>query len=255
MRPSRTSVLLMLLGTGCASQATRIRADQAGEAGGANAQSSRSGRSPALDRSPSAQQRERLIALARQFLGQKSIQVGRKKYPGDCTGFVRALFDPLGINLLADGRRGDSGVQAIYRYAQAHGELYMRRAPEPGDLVFFRETYDRNRDGRQNDGLTHVGLVDAVSGDGTVSVIHRVNRGVVRYRMNLQHADIHIDPLTRQTLNDYIKGGSGTGPPILTGQLFAAYAAVLPSTVNVARRPEPSNASRSVLGHYATRKP
>ena len=113
----------------------------------------------------------------------------------------------------------------------------MRRAPEPGDLVFFRETYDRNRDGRQNDGLTHVGLVDSVSDDGTVSVIHRVNRGVVRYRMNLQHADIHIDPRTRQTLNDYIKGGSGTRRAILTGQLFAAYGAVLPSSLNVARRP------------------
>src|SRR5713101_2789648 len=130
MRCSRTSVLLVLLGTGCASQATRIRADQAEETGGANAQSLRSGRSPARDGSFSAQQRERLIAVARKFLGQTSIQVGRKKYPGDCTGFVRALFDPLGINLMANARRGDNGVQAIYRYAQAHGDVYMRRAPE-----------------------------------------------------------------------------------------------------------------------------
>jgi len=227
----------MLLGTACASQATHIRADQAEEAGGANAPSSRNPRSPARVTSLLAPQRERLIALARRFLGSTSIQAGRKKYPSDCTGFVRALFDPLGIDLLASGRRGDSGVQAIYRYAQAHGDVYMRRAPEPGDLVFFRETYDRNRDGRQNDGLTHVGLVDAVSDDGTVSVIHRVKRGVVRYRMNLQHADIHIDPRTRQTLNDYIKTGSGNTRAILTGQLFAAYGAVLPSTLNVARRP------------------
>jgi cell wall-associated NlpC family hydrolase len=225
------------LGTGCASPATRLRADQAEETGAANAQGSRSGRSPTRQGSLSTPQREHLISLARKFLGQTSIQVGRKKYPADCTGFVRALFDPLGINLMANARRGDNGVQAIYRYAQAHGEVYMRRAPEPGDLVFFRETYDRNRDGRQNDGLTHVGLVDGVSDDGTVSVIHRVKRGVVRYRMNLQHADIHIDPRTRQTLNDYIKTGSGNTRAILTGQLFAAYGAVLPSTLNVARRP------------------
>jgi len=252
MRRSRTSVLLVLLGTGCASPATRLRADQAEETGAANAQGSWSGRSPTRQGSLSTPQREHLISLARKFLGQTSIQVGRKKYPADCTGFVRALFDPLGIDLLASGRRGDSGVQAIYRYAQAHGEVYMRRAPEPGDLVFFRETYDRNRDGRQNNGLTHVGLVEAVSSDGTVSVIHRVKRGVVRYRMNLQHEDIHIDPRTRQTLNDYIKAGSGTGRGTLTGQLFAAYGAVLPPTRNVARRPEDSSARRPLPGRLLT---
>src|SRR6266849_7291051 len=92
MRRSRTSVLLMLLGTGCASQATHIRAAQAEEAGGANAPSSRNPRSPARVTSLLAPQRERLIALARRFLGNTSIQVGRKKYPSDCTGFVRALF-------------------------------------------------------------------------------------------------------------------------------------------------------------------
>ena len=37
-------------------------------------------------------------------------------------------------------------------------------SPRPGDLAFFHDTYDRNRDGRANDPYTHVALVEAVDG-------------------------------------------------------------------------------------------
>jgi hypothetical protein len=98
----------------------------------------------------------------------------------------------------------------------------------PGDLVFFRETYDQNRDGRRNDGLTHVGLVEDVDAAGTVTVIHRVSRGVVRYRMNLARPEVQKDPRTGAVLNDRLRAPGRGRPQVLTGQLFAAYATLLP---------------------------
>jgi hypothetical protein len=160
--------------------------------------------------------RARVVAAAQRFVGTKT--------GDDCTGLVRAVFEPLHVDLLADAELSDNGVTAIYRFAQVRGRVFTGGHALPGDLVFFKDTYDQNHDGRNNDGLTHVGIVESVDSDGTVSVIHRVQRGVVRYRMNLAHPDARNDPRTGQPINDYLRPASGGRPPVLAGQLFAAYA-------------------------------
>jgi hypothetical protein len=170
--------------------------------------------------------REAVVDLARSLLGKTRIQLGRKRYPDDCTGLVRAVFDQVGIDLFANARPGDNGVTAIYRFAEARGRIYTGGRPVAGDLVFFHDTYDRNRDVHRN-GLTHIGLVEKVEDDRTVWIIHRVRRGVVRYRMNLEQPDLRIDKSGR-VLNDYLRVPSPGRRDVLTAQLFTAYATVLP---------------------------
>lgn len=188
--------------------------------------------------SPPAARREDVLAAARKLVGSRQVRLAGRTWPDDCTGFVEAVYAQAGVSLRGVGVAGDNGVTALYRYAKAHGRVYTRGTPRPGDLVFFRETYDRNRDGRRNDGLTHVGLVDGVEEDGTVVVIHRVRRGVVRYRMNLAKPDLQRDPRTGEVLNDMLRVPGPGKMPVLTGQLFAAYGAVLPESgpTAVARR-------------------
>jgi peptidoglycan DL-endopeptidase CwlO len=167
--------------------------------------------------------RDKVVATARQL-------VGRSNAGNDCTGFIATVFRRAGVDLIGRAHVGENGVTGLYRFATEHGRVYSGGWPVPGDLVFFRETYDVNRDGRtDNDGLTHVGLVDSVDADGTVEVIHRVSRGVVRYRMNLKRPDLHADPRTGQTLNDYLKTPGPGHREVLTGQLFWAYATILPN--------------------------
>jgi cell wall-associated NlpC family hydrolase len=103
----------------------------------------------------------------------------------DCSGFVRAIYRRAGIDLFADGHRSDNGVRAIARYVDHHGQWRRSAVPVAGDLVFFDNSYDRNGDGKLNDRFTHVGIVDAVSGDGTAMIIHASNHGIVREPMNL----------------------------------------------------------------------
>jgi hypothetical protein len=71
--------------------------------------------------------------------------------------------------------------------------------PSPGDLVFFKETWDRNRDGKMNDGLAHVGVVESIDTDGTVTFVHRSGSGMTRARLNL---DAPLDGSRNDFLRD-----------------------------------------------------
>lgn len=177
---------------------------------------------------PSASPRETVLATARALVGQPQVVLNGRKYPADCTGLIEGVFAQAGVTFRGTLKPGDNGVTALYRHARARGRVYTDGRPVPGDLVFFRETYDQNRDGRRNDGLTHVGIVDDVDADGTVTVIHRVRRGVVRYRMNLARPNLQRNPKTGEVLNDYLRHPGPNRDPVLTGQLFASYGSVLP---------------------------
>ncbi|RKH26912.1 CHAP domain-containing protein [Corallococcus sicarius] len=183
----------------------------------------------AVSMAPVSNPRERVLTTARTLVGQPTIQVNGRRYPADCTALIEATYAQAGLKFRGTLKPGDNGVTAIYRYARANGRVYTEGRPVPGDLVFFRETYDQNRDGRRNDGLTHVGLVDGVDADGTVTVIHRVKRGVVRYRMNLARPHLPRDPRTGEVLNDMLRNPGPGQTHVLTGQLFAAFGSVLPS--------------------------
>ncbi len=183
--------------------------------------------------------RAQIVGDARSLVGQKSVVLGQTRYPSDCTGLIRGVYGQAGLELLSEYQPGDNAVTAIYRYAQRHGRIYEGGWPLPGDLVFFRETYDVNRDGRRNDGLTHIGIVEDARKDGTITVIHRVNRGVVRYRMNLQFPSARRHPQSGQVVNDYLRAPGNGATQRLTGELFMGFATVLPPAA-----PAPSVAAR-----------
>lgn len=178
---------------------------------------------------PAASPRETVLATARALVGKQQVVLNGRKYPADCTGLIEGVYAQAGLTFRGTLKPGDNGVTALYRHARARGRVYTEGRPLPGDLVFFRETYDQNRDGRRNDGLTHVGIVDDVAADGTVTVIHRVRRGVVRYRMNLARPQLARNPKTGEVLNDLLRHPGPHREPVLTGQLFSSYGSVLPA--------------------------
>jgi peptidoglycan DL-endopeptidase CwlO len=178
--------------------------------------------------------RDRVIESARALVGQKKVVVNGQHFPSDCTGLIKGVFAQEGLDLSQLAQPGDNGVSAIWRFAQAKGRTYSGGHPVPGDLVFFTETYDKNKDGARNDGLTHVGLVDALEPDGTVLIIHRVARGVVRYRMNLEQPD--TASAGGRVINDWLRAAEKGLRPQLTSQLFYGYATLLPVEPRYATR-------------------
>jgi peptidoglycan DL-endopeptidase CwlO len=182
------------------------------------------------------ERRERLVKLAKGLVGRQQVRIQGQPYSNDCTGLVQGLYRTLGFDLLAAAKPGDNGVTAMYRFVEANGTLYRGGWPAAGDLVFFRETYDQNRDGRVNDGLTHVGIVEGAFADGTITVIHHVSQGIVRYRMNLKFPSTRLHPKTGAMINDYLRTAEAGQTEALTAELFAGFASVLPTGNPVAAR-------------------
>ena len=165
----------------------------------------------------------RIAARARQLIGV-SLHSVDPSVPDDCTGLVQLAYQSAGLHLMeGGGRAGDNGVMVLFRKASSLGAVRYKR-PRPGDIVFFRETYDRNRDGLRNDGLTHVAIVERVEAGGQLTLVHRGSRGVARTRMNLQQATVHRQKRSGAVVNDYLRRASGTQRAYLTAELFAGFA-------------------------------
>ncbi len=167
------------------------------------------------------------------FLGRSLIEVGGRRFTFDCSGLVRGVYVTQGIDVY-DGLGeldGGNGVGRIYGHVVRHGQIHYGPTVHPGDLVFFHNTWDFNGDGRINDPLTHVGLVERVEGDGTVVFVSRVSGGIERYRMNLRRPHTHRTSDGR-VLNDFLRRKGSRDPnttPTLTGQLFAGFGTLIRS--------------------------
>jgi len=168
-----------------------------------------------------------LAQTAVRFVGQSRIQVGGRNYAPDCSGFVRGVYATQRVDLYGGLGEldGGNGVGRIFTHVVEHGRIHYGPTVHPGDLVFFHNTWDFNRDGLPNDPLTHVGVVETVDRDGTVVFVSSVSEGIKRYRMNLSHPDRHKASDGR-VLNDFLRRkhvGDAQGTYYLTGRLFAAF--------------------------------
>jgi len=168
-----------------------------------------------------------LAKTAVRFVGQPQIRVGGRNYAPDCSGFVRGVYATQRVDLYGGLGEldGGNGVGRIFTHVVEHGRIHYGPTVHPGDLVFFHNTWDFNRDGLPNDPLTHVGVVEKVDVNGTVVFVSSVSAGIKRYRMNLKHPDTHTTSDGR-VLNDFLrrKRMSDTrGTYYLAGRLFAAF--------------------------------
>ena len=75
-------------------------------------------------------------------------------------------------------RTWTSGIESVdVRPCPAGGP-----APQAEDALgrghrLFRDTYDRNRNRRRDDDLTHVAIVESVASDGTITLVHKGGEG------------------------------------------------------------------------------
>lgn len=172
-----------------------------------------------------------IVESASRLVGARTIMSQGKRIAYDCAGVTRAIFLEHGIDLYR-GHFNDlkgNGVRLIYNHVRQHGILHQGAGVRPGDLIFFDNTWDFNGDGKLNDPLTHVGIVEHLDHDGTVVFISRVADSIARYRMNLSLPHVHKNADGR-VFNDYIRRKYPTDPgntARLTGELFSSYGNLL----------------------------
>ena len=168
-----------------------------------------------------------IVRTAANLVGAKTIESNGRPIAYDCAGVTRAIYLTHGIDLYegAAGNGAANGVRLIYNHLRTYGRLHLGPVVRPGDLVFFDNTWDYNGDGRINDPLTHVGIVETVETDGTIVFISRVAGAIERYRMNVARPHVHRTADGR-VVNDYMRRKQwrdGEETSYLTGELFAAF--------------------------------
>ncbi len=161
----------------------------------------------------------RIAAIAEDMVGARRLQWDGVDYGLDCSGLVRYVHARVGIAL-------EGGSVDLHARAAEWGVLHGRRTPEIGDVAFFEETWDRNGNGRVDDGITHVALVTAVDGEGTISMVHTGNSGIGPLVMNL-HAPDQRTSAAGVLLNDWLRAASRRDPAgirRLSGELWLDFA-------------------------------
>ncbi|MCB9795052.1 MAG: hypothetical protein H6741_20315 [Alphaproteobacteria bacterium] len=142
----------------------------------------------------------------------------------DCSGFVSSVYSAVGVPM-------DGVVASIWDIAVVNEALHWRRRPTPGDLIFFDDTHDRNKNGRLDDALTHIGLVLDVDAAGTITFAHAgLSKGRRLGHMNLFRPGDRVDQ-DGKPLNDPLRMKTRWDPsdaPGLTGELWVGFASVDP---------------------------
>jgi hypothetical protein len=179
-------------------------------------------------RGEASPRRTAIVRTATQLVGARTIEMNGRRVAYDCAGVTRAIFLKHGIDLYSGGPSVPhaNGVRLIHAHVRKEGTFHQGPVVQPGDLVFFNNTWDYNGDGKVNDPLTHVGVVERQEPDGTVIFISRVAGAIERYRMNLALPHVH-ETADGRILNDYLRRKDVIDPAdtgYLTGELFAQFA-------------------------------
>ncbi len=173
---------------------------------------------------------QNLVEGAERLLGRDAVVIRGREFPMDCSGVVRAVYYYAGIDLtpaLAHFEGG--GVARLYAYLADLDLLHASTYPQPGDIVFWDDTYDRDGNGKRDDELTHTGMVVAVSSDGRVEYVHHnYRKGIVMEYLNLCIPDVHETTVegARVIVNSPMRmrsAGGTAGAEWLSGQLFRAF--------------------------------
>ncbi len=182
--------------------------------------------------------RGKLVKYALGFKGKSRVKKD-KKYRNDCSGFVRSVFDKFDIELYNTSKvkkngKWLSGTEVIYNFIKDNGEVFSDKLPRIGDIIFFDNTTDRNRDGKVNDKFTHIAIVVNVLSNGTIYYIHKSHRGINIQKMNLNYPDkVYIkNGKKRIKVNSYLRKRrrkDKKNTPYLSSQMFRAFGSVFKS--------------------------
>ncbi len=159
---------------------------------------------------------KRVLDAALSMQGSSRVRVDGRTFRADCSGFVIACWHAANRELIDPGAKGRSGTALIFDSLRKRGRLVAKGAARGGDLVFFHNTYDRNRNGVRDDTFTHVALVEYVDPDGTVHYMHFASGKVKRGVFNPKHPDTARDPDHGKAWNSFLRRGGGK---VLAGQL------------------------------------
>jgi len=182
--------------------------------------------------------RKEIVEYALDFKGKSRVKKD-KKFNNDCSGFVRSIYDNFNIELYNTNKKKKngkwlSGTQVIYNFIKDNGRVFTSELPKIGDIIFFDNTTDRNRDGKVNDKFTHIAIVVDVKSNGTIYYIHKSHRGINIQKMNLKYYNKAYIKNGKKNIkvNSYLRRRrrkDKKNTPYLSSQMFRAFGSIFKS--------------------------
>lgn len=126
---------------------------------------------------------------------RNSLTIQGKEFTQDCTGTVLAAYWGAGLNPVKYFHLyNGNGVKRLHDMGEAYDLNYFSSLPNPGDVIIWDDTYDRDGNGKWGDPYTHAGIVVSVTEDGQITYLHyNYAKGVVLEKMNLTRPDTYTD--------------------------------------------------------------
>jgi hypothetical protein len=157
--------------------------------------------------------------------GSGDTHVHGRQEPSLAAQFAWEMYKLNDVTFSAEAR---TQITQLFRECKEQGAISHSSKPEVGDLVFFHNTGDFNRDGRNNDWYTHVALVESLDGS-TVSLLGYHGEKVQRFHMDLESPNATKDR-HGNVANSQLRRRRDQDPPFtqyLAGQLFAGSCSAL----------------------------
>ncbi|MCX7821651.1 MAG: C40 family peptidase [Brevinematales bacterium] len=135
---------------------------------------------------------EKVVKIAKESIGLSYVpNVKGKNFTCDCIGFVRYVYYSAGVDITQIFGNGRGGVSSLYDGMEKRGWVYNEFPPTVGDLIFFDNTFDANRNRKWDDELTHIGIISGFGKHNTIFYIHYASGKVKEDRINLSYPNTH----------------------------------------------------------------
>lgn len=174
---------------------------------------------------------DKLVAFAKKYNRYRRVP---KPFRNDCSGFIRFALnhiniDPFKLDVVKENGKWINGTKLVRNYALKHGSVFKNwKKVRPGDLIFFDNTHDKNRNRKLDDYFTHIALVVEKKPDGTIEYIHKSNRGINIQKMNLIYPHQVYRKVGRKKfkVNSYLRPKSRRdvkSTPHLSAEMFRSF--------------------------------
>lgn len=122
-----------------------------------------------------------------------------KKFTNDCSGLIYGIFWSANIDLIrATSEERGNGVKRLYQYLENKNLIHRKKLPNPGDLVFWNNTYGNWK----RNPLSHVGVV--VSVDKKTGQIEYVHNNTYLGAIKKESMNLY-KPHENRPINNYMR--------------------------------------------------
>ncbi len=184
----------------------------------------------------SESQRDEVVKFALSFEGKELPK--SEDYSNTSSGFIKMIYINFELNVFDipvkmkkdENDKWRGGTELAYLFAKDYGKIY-ESSPKKGDVIFFDNSYDENKDGILNDKLTGIGFIVEVDKEETIHYLTKTSKGIEMKQMNLKmkdQASIKDKNLTK-TINSQTRWQTakekkdGLEVPTLAGQQFNSF--------------------------------